>query len=49
MRFDPHTDAQTLNDTLNSIPGIVEHGIFCQLATTVLIGSNGQVQERQAV
>ena len=49
MSFDPHTDAQTLNDTLNSIPGIVEHGIFCGLATTVLIGSNGQVQERQAV
>jgi ribose 5-phosphate isomerase A len=49
MSFDPHTDVQTLNDTLNSIPGIVEHGIFCGLATTVLIGSNGQVQERQAV
>jgi len=45
MRFDMHTDAETLNDTLNSIPGIVEHGIFYALATTVLIGSNGQVQE----
>ncbi|MGZ5013835.1 MAG: ribose-5-phosphate isomerase RpiA [Methylobacter sp.] len=47
MRFDMHTDAETLNDTLNSIPGIVEHGIFYALATTVLIASNGQVQERK--
>jgi len=47
MRFDMHTNAETLNDTLNSIPGIVEHGIFYALATTVLIGSNGQVQERK--
>jgi ribose 5-phosphate isomerase A len=45
MRFDMHTDAETLNDTLNSIPGVVEHGIFYALATTVLVGSNGQVQE----
>lgn len=48
MRFDMHTDAEALNDILNSIPGIVEHGIFYALATTVLIGVNGQVQERQA-
>ena len=48
MSFDVHIDAETLNDTLNSITGIVEHGIFYALATTVLIGSNGQVQERQA-
>ena len=48
MNFDVHTDAKTLNDILNSIPGIVEHGIFYALATTVLIGVNRQVQERQA-
>jgi len=48
MRFAEHLDAKTLNDILNSIPGIVEHGIFYALATTVLIGVNGQVQERQA-
>jgi len=47
MRFDVHTNTETLNDTLNSIPGIVEHGIFYALATTVLIGNNGQVQERK--
>jgi ribose 5-phosphate isomerase A len=45
MRFDMHTNAETLNDTLNSIPGVVEHGIFYALATTVLVGSDGQVQE----
>ncbi len=48
MRFDGHSDAGTLNNTLNGIPGIVEHGIFYGLATTVLIGVNGQIQERQA-
>ncbi len=48
MRFAEHTAAEALNDILNSIPGIVEHGIFYALATTVLIGVNGQVQERQA-
>lgn len=49
MNFGAHSDAKTLNDTLNSIPGIVEHGIFYGLATTVLIGANGEVQERKAV
>lgn len=48
VSFDLPIDAKTLNDTLNSIPGIVEHGIFYALATTVLIGVNGQVQERHA-
>jgi ribose 5-phosphate isomerase A len=47
MRFDEHTNAETLNDILNSIPGVVEHGIFYALATAVLIGNNGQVQERK--
>ncbi|MDO9423081.1 MAG: ribose-5-phosphate isomerase RpiA [Methylobacter sp.] len=49
ISFDRHIDAKTLNETLNSIPGIVEHGIFYGLATTVLVGINGQVQERQAI
>ena len=48
MNFDEQIDAGTLNDILNSIPGIVEHGIFYRLATTVLVGKDGQVQERQA-
>ncbi len=48
MSFDQHIDAGTLNDILNSIPGVVEHGIFYGLATTVLVGADGQVHERQA-
>ena len=48
MNFDEQIDAGTLNDILNSIPGIVEHGVFYRLATTVLVGKDGQVQERQA-
>lgn len=47
VSFDEHIDAEILNDTLNSIPGIVEHGIFYGLATTVLVGADDQVQERQ--
>jgi len=48
ISFDQYIDAKALNDTLNSIPGIIEHGIFYGLATTVLVGINGQVQERRA-
>ncbi|MDI1229589.1 MAG: ribose-5-phosphate isomerase RpiA [Methylobacter sp.] len=48
ISFDQHIDAKTLNEILNGISGIVEHGIFYGLATTVLVGINGQVQERQA-
>lgn len=47
MSFDRHLDAKLLNDMLNSLPGIVEHGIFYELATTVLVGVDGQVQERK--
>jgi ribose 5-phosphate isomerase A len=46
MTFDPALDGQTLDDTLNRIPGVVEHGIFCGLAKAVFIGVEGQVQER---
>jgi ribose 5-phosphate isomerase A len=48
MRFDAKIDAKQLNDILNSISGIVEHGIFYALATSVLIGKAGQVQTLQA-
>jgi len=48
MTFDPALDSQTLDDTLNSTPGVVEHGIFRGLASAVFIGVDGQVQERWA-
>lgn len=43
VSFDDALNAKAINDALNSIPGIVEHGIFYGLATTVLVGDNGQV------
>ena len=48
MTFDPALDNQTLDDTLNRTPGVVEHGIFRGLASAVFIGVDGQVQERWA-
>ncbi|MFW5426281.1 MAG: ribose-5-phosphate isomerase RpiA [Methylophagaceae bacterium] len=43
MTFDSALNSQQLNDQLNAIPGIIEHGIFEQLATAILIGENEQV------
>lgn len=48
MAFDPAVDARILDEILNGTPGVVEHGIFHQLASTVLIGADGQVEERRA-
>jgi ribose 5-phosphate isomerase A len=39
-----NVDANTLNEKLNSISGVVEHGIFYHLATKILCGSQGVVQ-----
>ncbi|MFC5450591.1 ribose-5-phosphate isomerase RpiA [Paenibacillus aestuarii] len=30
-----------LNDTLNAMTGVVEHGLFLKVAQTVIVGSNG--------
>ena len=46
--FDSTLDGHTLNDQLNAIPGIVEHGIFAKLATVVFCGHDGAVEERWA-
>jgi len=46
MKFDANIDANTLNAMLNNTPGVVEHGIFYQLADTILIAQNGVVSER---
>jgi len=43
--FNPSINATELNALLNSIPGVVEHGIFEALATQVLIANNGTVRE----
>ncbi|MGR9099266.1 MAG: ribose-5-phosphate isomerase RpiA [Gammaproteobacteria bacterium] len=44
--FDSELDSQNLDDILNAIPGVVEHGIFIGLASAVFIGSDGNVIER---
>jgi ribose 5-phosphate isomerase A len=48
MIFDASIDAATLNNLLDGIPGVVEHGVFHQLASVVLIADNNQVEERWA-
>jgi ribose 5-phosphate isomerase A len=39
-----NSDANTLNEQLNGIAGVVEHGIFWHLATKILCGNQGVVQ-----
>lgn len=46
MRFPSGMDEATLNQLLNNIPGVVEHGIFSQLAHGVLIADQQQVEAR---
>ena len=48
MTFDAGIDSKTLNALLNATPGVVEHGIFQDLATTVLIASEGKIEERRS-
>lgn len=48
MKFSDQLDINELNQFLNSTPGVVEHGIFSNLATAVFCAENGQVQERWA-
>lgn len=46
MRFPPDMDEVTLNRLLNNVPGVIEHGIFSELAHGVLIADQQQVEER---
>lgn len=48
MTFDAKVGSDALDEMLNATPGVVEHGIFRNLAGTVLIADNGQVEERRA-
>ena len=47
MTFDIAYDSATLNNLINNIPGVVEHGIFSKLAHTILIASDGNVEVQQ--
>lgn len=46
MRFDQFISEAALNQLINNIPGVVEHGIFHQLTSAVLIAGDGKVEER---
>lgn len=46
MTFDAHISATELNTLLNATPGVVEHGIFSQLASKVLVVRAGEVEVR---
>ncbi len=48
MAFDPALEAAALNAFLNETPGVVEHGIFRNLATVVFVAAEGRVQEHWA-
>jgi ribose 5-phosphate isomerase A len=48
MQFDPELDASMLAAALSATPGVVEHGIFTALASTVLIAHEGLVEVRHA-
>ena len=47
MQFDPILDAATLNAMINNVPGVVEHGIFYQCASTILVADNGNLSTIQ--
>ncbi|MCX8048710.1 MAG: ribose-5-phosphate isomerase RpiA [Methylohalobius sp.] len=46
-QFPPFWEAAAINRFLNDLPGVVEHGIFLNLASLVLIATDGQVEERR--
>jgi ribose 5-phosphate isomerase A len=46
MTFDKSISEAALNQLINNIPGVVEHGIFHQLTSAVLIADDGKVEER---
>jgi len=45
MLFGTEWDSWALDETLNATPGVVEHGIFRALASTVLVALGGEVKE----
>jgi len=47
MRFPVGMNEADLNDLLNAMPGVVEHGIFFGLTSVVLIAEQGKIEVRQ--
>ena len=48
MQFDKSIAASALNALINNTPGVVEHGIFHGLASTILIANDGSIKEMRA-
>jgi ribose 5-phosphate isomerase A len=48
MQFQDSQDAAALNQAINNVPGVVEHGIFYCLCDALLIAENGKVSEHWA-
>ena len=44
MKFE-HIDSLELTMILDTIPGVVEHGIFSEVAAAVFIGGEQEVEE----
>jgi ribose 5-phosphate isomerase A len=49
VEFEKGRDSATLNDLLNAMPGVVEHGIFHNLASVIYIAEDGQVKQKRPV
>ncbi|MCB5183940.1 ribose-5-phosphate isomerase RpiA [Methylobacillus gramineus] len=45
LQFKQQLDSAELNQLLNNVPGIVEHGVFDELANAVFVADNGKVEE----
>lgn len=46
MRFAEGMETAALDELLNGLPGVVEHGIFRNLASSIFIGKDDGVEER---
>jgi ribose 5-phosphate isomerase A len=46
MAFDKSFSEESLNHLINNTPGVVEHGIFRGLASSILIAGDGKIEER---
>ena len=46
MAFDKSISESALNQLINNTPGVVEHGIFYELTSVVLIAGEGTIEER---
>ncbi|WP_022947749.1 ribose-5-phosphate isomerase RpiA [Methylohalobius crimeensis] len=46
-RFDEKLPPTAVDRLLNDLPGVLEHGIFRELASTVFIAADGRIEERR--